>query len=239
MDMDMKRTALDKLADEFEADVYSGDNVTDCKMYIAKASSNLSLAFTAIRNEEGFQDDDYQQFRKVFEEIGKLREMINKEIKVVEGNILDASEDIIVHQVNCLGVMGAGLAKQIAERYPIVKEKYLEYCNKYIRESLLGELHLVDTKEGKLVANVFGQMGIKKNSLDKKVYTDFEALKLGLERVRNFAEVQSMSVAIPTHIGCGLAGGDWDEIKPMIENVFKGSGVDVKFYHYVDKGMWS
>lgn len=232
MDMDMERMTLDKLVDEFEADVYSGDNVTDCKMYIAKAVSNLSLAFSVIRNESRFTDVEYQQFRKVFSELELLREVVNKEIEVVDGNILDASEDIIVHQVNCLGIMGAGLAKQIAQRYPIVKDKYLEHCNKYIRESLLGELHLVDTKEGKLVANIFGQFDIKKNRLDKKVYTDFEALKIGLERVKDFAEVQSMSVAIPTYIGCGLAGGNWDEIKPMIENVFVGSGVKVKFYHY-------
>lgn len=33
-------------------------------------------------------------------------------IKTIEGNILDAEEDIICHQVNCKGVMGAGLAKQ-------------------------------------------------------------------------------------------------------------------------------
>ena len=233
MDMDMERMTLDKLVDEFEADVYSGDNVTDCKMYIAKAVSNLSLAFSVIRNESRFTDVEYQQFRKVFSELELLREVVNKEIEVVDGNILDASEDIIVHQVNCLGIMGAGLAKQIAQQYPIVKEEYLEFCNAFdSKKSLLGKLHLVDTRERKLVANVFGQMEIKKNRLDKKVYTDFEALKTGLERVRKFAEMQSMSVAIPTYIGCGLAGGNWDEIKPMINNIFVGSGVKVKFYHY-------
>lgn len=231
--MDKGNKVLDELVDQFEKEHFSGDGLSDCKLHIAKASSSLSLAFTAGQNESSFTDVEYQQFRKVFTELETLREMINKEIEMVEGNILDATEDIIVHQVNCLGVMGAGLAKQIAQRYPIVKDKYVTFCNTSAsRQSLLGELHLVDTGERKLVANVFGQFDIKKNRLDKRVYTDFQALKLGLERVRNFAEAQSMSVAIPTHIGCGLAGGDWDEIKPMIENVFAGSGVEVKFYHY-------
>ncbi|WP_370956757.1 hypothetical protein AB3239_10910 [Bacillus subtilis] len=45
-------------------------------------------------------------------------------IKIVKGNILDASEDIIVQQVNCKGVMGAGLAKAILNKYPNVKKEY-------------------------------------------------------------------------------------------------------------------
>ncbi|WP_223260709.1 hypothetical protein [Bacillus sp. LNXM65] len=42
-------------------------------------------------------------------------------IKTVDGNILEASEDIICHQVNCKGVMGAGLAKQIKSKYPNIQ----------------------------------------------------------------------------------------------------------------------
>lgn len=49
-------------------------------------------------------------------------------IKTVEGNILDAEEDIICHQVNCKGVMGAGLAKQIKSKYPNVYKDYKRLC---------------------------------------------------------------------------------------------------------------
>lgn len=37
---------------------------------------------------------------------------------VLEGNLLDAPFQFIAHQVNCRGVMGAGLAKQIKQKYP-------------------------------------------------------------------------------------------------------------------------
>ena len=48
-------------------------------------------------------------------------------INIVKGNILNATEDIICQQVNCKGVMGAGLAKQIKEKYPEVFESYSEF----------------------------------------------------------------------------------------------------------------
>ena len=49
-------------------------------------------------------------------------------IKTVYGNILDATEDIICHQVNCQGVMGAGVAKALYQRWPIVKGAYQRFC---------------------------------------------------------------------------------------------------------------
>ena len=45
-------------------------------------------------------------------------------IKTVNGNILEATEDIICHQVNCQGVMGSGLAKQIRSKWPSVFADY-------------------------------------------------------------------------------------------------------------------
>ena len=46
-----------------------------------------------------------------------------------ECDIFDSGADIICHQVNCQGVMGSGLAKQIRERYPIVYEEYKKWCD--------------------------------------------------------------------------------------------------------------
>lgn len=37
-------------------------------------------------------------------------------------NILNSTETILVHQVNCMGVMGAGLALQIARKYPNIRQ---------------------------------------------------------------------------------------------------------------------
>ena len=39
-------------------------------------------------------------------------------MEIIEGNLLEAPERIIVHQTNCMGVMGSGIAKQIKAKYP-------------------------------------------------------------------------------------------------------------------------
>ena len=46
-------------------------------------------------------------------------------IRVVKGNLLDAREIVIAHQVNCQKKMNSGVAKAIREKYPEVYEKYL------------------------------------------------------------------------------------------------------------------
>ena len=45
------------------------------------------------------------------------------------GSLLEADADIICHQVNCQGAMGAGVAKQIADKWPNVKKEYVKFCN--------------------------------------------------------------------------------------------------------------
>ena len=159
-------------------------------------------------------------------------------VETIKGNILHTDHDIIVQQVNCLGVMGGGLAKQIMNRYPNVKKEYVRYWSKQMKKlqqksDLLGSVFYVDTYDDKIIANVFGQETIRSSPSDKRVHTDTNALLKGLDEIKGFAIKHGYSIAIPTYIGCGLAGGDWNEIRPKIESLF-GSEVDLKitFYHF-------
>lgn len=45
-------------------------------------------------------------------------------VVIKEGNVFDSDADIICHQVNCQGVMGSGVAKEVRERYPEVYYAY-------------------------------------------------------------------------------------------------------------------
>ena len=47
-------------------------------------------------------------------------------ISVVKGNLLNASEDIIAHQVNCQKKMNSGVAKAIREEWPNVFDRYCQ-----------------------------------------------------------------------------------------------------------------
>lgn len=138
-------------------------------------------------------------------------------VKIIEGNLLEADVDIICHQVNCKGVMGAGLAKQIKTLYPEVYTEYYNLCKENNPEKLLGVCQQVSCHNGRYVANLFGQLGYGKN----KIQTDYKALEQALSIVAQRAIQYEESVGIPYLLGCGLAGGDWNIVYEIINRLFK------------------
>lgn len=153
------------------------------------------------------------------------------EILQINGNILDATTDVIAHQVNCQGVMGAGLAKQIRDKWPNVFTHYKDYCNRNTDEwgsikDLLGSCQIIEFPD-KYIANLFGQ---DKYGRDKR-YTNYDAIYTAL----NNLAVQMMdngieSVAFPYGMSCGLAGGDWRIIMTMIECVFENTNIRIEIW---------
>jgi len=144
-------------------------------------------------------------------------------IKMVDDNILQATEDIIAHQVNSMGVMGSGIAKQIKEKYPEVFDQYRKFFinNKF---TALGKCQIVKTEDNKYIANLFGQYNYGRD----KQYTDYKALEEALFSLKVSAKDHKKSVAIPFNIGCGLAGGSWEVVYKIIEEVFQD--YDVTLY---------
>lgn len=145
-------------------------------------------------------------------------------IKIVKGDLLKAKENIIGHQVNCMGVMGSGVAKQIRNKYPQVYEEYLEKVDEYtvgedLREQLLGQVQGVVVGDDKIVANMFGQ---HRYGYDGKQYTDTESLFKCLLALRQVAEKNNISVALPYMIGCYRGGADWKEVENLILTAFNG-----------------
>lgn len=137
---------------------------------------------------------------------------------IKNGDLLDAEEDILVHQVNIDGIMVAGVAKQIAEKYPIAKKSYVEFCDvhNFVYGNLRGKVCIV-LDNGKYIANIFAQ--------DRNNNTDYEALEISLKIVKEIAEKYKASVAIPFKIGCENANGEWELVQDVINKVFKGSKV--------------
>lgn len=142
-------------------------------------------------------------------------------VKTVNGDLMDATENIIGHQVNCQMKMASGVAKLIREKYP---EVYAEYTNIFInhtKEQLLGYCQIVDVStyenQFKFVANLFGQYYY---GYDGKKYTKEAALKSALIELKNFAKQNDLSVALPYKIGSDRGGADWNEVYKIIEDVF-------------------
>lgn len=166
-------------------------------------------------------------------------------IKIVQGNLLDANENIIVHQVNCQGVMGGGVARQIKEKWPNVYNHYMRMVNtvekrSIPRERLLGMVcwdivqeKIRDGGHDKWIASIFGQLDYNRNG-ERKLQTDYDALKKGLIEVANNADQDGESVAMPYMIGCGRGGGNWSKVLEMIYEVFEPlENVDAVLYEYI------
>ncbi len=132
------------------------------------------------------------------------------------GDILKEETEAIINTVNCVGVMGRGIALQFKNVYPDNFKEYKKAC-----------------KRGEVVP---GKMFIHKHSslINPKYIINFPTkrhwkgksnikdIKEGLIVLRN--EIQMLgikSVAIPP-LGCGLGGLSWCEVKGLINEILGG-----------------
>jgi O-acetyl-ADP-ribose deacetylase (regulator of RNase III) len=151
--------------------------------------------------------------------------MMIERISIIQGDILNADADVICHQVNCRGVMGSGLARQIRSAYPDVFQSYRNLCQTG-KTSNLGHVQFCQTPNY-IVANLFAQDGY---GTDRR-YTDYNALRQCLCKVA--VTYLNNVIALPYGIGCGLAGGDWNGVVlPMIKNIFSSPSFSGKLEIY-------
>jgi O-acetyl-ADP-ribose deacetylase (regulator of RNase III) len=149
--------------------------------------------------------------------------MNNENHHTILKDILSVETGIICHQVNCMGKMGSGLAKSIAEKFPNVEKEYIDYVRSIQKTKpellvfLLGQVQFVQITSSLFVANLFGQFRYGTDSQK----TEYSALTRCFLKVRKKACELHLPVYIPLHIGCGLAGGDWKVVEPMIYKIFQ------------------
>lgn len=150
-------------------------------------------------------------------------------VKYVKGNLLDSDCDYICHQVNCQGVMGSGIAKQIRERWPIVYDRYEFRCGLSTPERLLGTFDIVKVDDNQTIVNIYGQLNY---GYDGQRYTDYKAFFMALTTF-SYILPKGSTIGFPKNIGCGLGGGDWNVISALIEDVL-GKDFDVYIYELED-----
>lgn len=142
-------------------------------------------------------------------------------IVIQEGNLLDAKECILCHQVNCQNRMGSGVAKALTTRWPEVKKNYHAFCDGKQPTQLHGCVQVIRVSDNKFVANIFGQLSF---GYDGKLYTDYQALD---QAFGTLASMTSSSLAFPYGFGCGLGGGDWNKVYALIEKHFSDRAVTI------------
>jgi O-acetyl-ADP-ribose deacetylase (regulator of RNase III) len=136
-------------------------------------------------------------------------------IKYFQGDVLKSSAQVIAHGCNCRGGFGAGIAQQILRQFPRAEQAYM---SKFKTEGWhLGEVQIVKVGPEKFIANCATQdrYGSPKGG---KVYADYGAIKEVMIQLKDFCQEYNYQLAVPK-IGAGLAGGDWNTIAQIINEV--------------------
>ncbi len=142
---------------------------------------------------------------------------------IILGDILNIEAGIICHQVNCQGVMGAGLALSIKRKYP---KAYYDYRDAYNNGELkLGNVIYSFVSDSLIVANLCGQYTY---GFIGGNFTSYSALRKCLKNVSEKALCYGHLVYIPYKMGCGLAGGDWRFVFGMINNEIPDAIIVIK-----------
>lgn len=151
-----------------------------------------------------------------------------KQIKEVEGDLISLFQkgefDVIVHGCNCQNVMGAGIAKSLADIYP----ELVKVDNLY--QIPVGDIHRLGNYSKlrvgdnpvtcQYIVNAYTQFNPGKD-------LDYNALELVLKKI-NF-QFKPERIGLPL-IGCGLAGGNWNVVKKIIQRQLKDCDVTVVHY---------
>ena len=152
------------------------------------------------------------------------------EIKYVKGDATTPftnGNKIIVHVCNDIGGWGRGFVMAISKRWKQPEEQYRSWH--FSNETFgLGEVQLVKVEEDIWVANLIGQRDIKndKNGIPPIRY---EAVSIGLSKLADLAIPLNATVHMP-RIGCGLAGGNWDEMEKIVAKELIDKGISVTVY---------
>lgn len=149
---------------------------------------------------------------------------------------------VIAHVCNDIGGWGRGFVLAISARWGAPETRYRQWHR--LRQTtpelhneeagslllttgdfVLGEAQLVQVLPDTYVANMIAQSGMRTGSKGPPIR--YQALEVALNKVMGFSTRLDASVHMP-RIGCGLAGGTWDRVGPIIERVM----VDLPVYVY-------
>lgn len=135
-------------------------------------------------------------------------------IRYVQGDILEAPSEALVNTVNCVGVMGRGIALQFKRAYPANFKAYAAACKR--EEVQPGRMFVFDTGEltdPRYIINFPTKVHWRGKSR-------IEHIESGLEALVSEVKTRGIrSIAIPP-LGSGLGGLDWAEVRPLIDRAF-------------------
>jgi len=176
-----------------------------------------------------------------------VKSVIEVNYQEIEGDLIKLAKqgtfDVITHGCNCLSNMGAGIAPQMAKAFGVDKFQMelwgstigklgcIDYETFVIGQNAIWSLEDADNKLGEpelAVVNSYTQYRYGKNHTDGvSKPLDYEALTLCMRKINT--TFSGKHIGLPK-IGAGLAGGDWNKIKKIIQTELKDMKVSVVIY---------
>lgn len=148
-----------------------------------------------------------------------------KMITYIHGNIFDSNCPILVNPVNCVGVMGAGLAAEFKQRFHGMFSIYRLYCKSGLVE--IGKLWMVnaDTDSDKKIL-------LFPTKIHWQDQSKLEWIEEGLQDLSMliYSGIIKEPIAMPK-VGCGLGGLNWEsQVKPLVEKYLADADVQIEVY---------
>lgn len=151
-------------------------------------------------------------------------------IRYLEGDATNPPRSppaIIVHICNDVGGWGKGFVLAISRRWSEPERVYRAAFSTSAQPAL-GDVQFVAVADGVTVANLIGQHDLHANAAGEPPIR-YAAVRAGLSKIAERALRDGAAVHMP-RIGCGLAGGKWEEIEPILRDTLVARGVSVTVY---------
>jgi O-acetyl-ADP-ribose deacetylase (regulator of RNase III) len=154
-------------------------------------------------------------------------------LRIIQGDATSpqaAGPKVIAHICNDLGGWGKGFVLAVSRRWPEPERDYRDWHrHRAANDFGLGAVRLVQVRPDTWVANMIGQHGMKPGSSGPPIR--YDAVDRCLTTLAEQAATRNASVHMP-RIGCGLAGGRWDRIEPLVLTRLSAQDIPVTVYDF-------
>ncbi|GAA4967899.1 macro domain-containing protein [Actinoplanes utahensis] len=142
------------------------------------------------------------------------------DLKIIKGDATSPQAKgpkVIAHVCNDIGAWGKGFVEAVSRRWPEPERAFRRWHRERAGNDFgLGATQIVQVQADIWVVNMIGQRGIRTaRSRNNAAPVRYEAIEKCLHALAGHALALHASVHMP-RIGCGLAGGRWERIEPMI-----------------------
>lgn len=142
-------------------------------------------------------------------------------VKIKIDNIFNSECGTLVNTVNCVGVMGKGIALEFKKRYPQMYKEYVKKCEKNLVKP--GVPYYYNDLLGNSIINFPTKDHWRSSSRIQYIVSGLDWI------VNNYKKLGITSIALPP-LGCGNGGLDWKQVGPIMYNKLKDLPIKIEIY---------